>query len=58
MEDPDIKLYDDLIDFVLYRFQVDNRNYKNILLSESEFEVFNYECDIVKSFYYMITQTK
>jgi hypothetical protein len=56
MEDPDIKLYDDLIDFVLYRFQVDNRNYKIFLLSDPEFEVFNYECDIVKSFYYMITQ--
>ena len=56
MEDPDIKLYDDLIDFVLYRFQVDNRNYRIFLLSDPEFEVFNYECDIVKSFYYMITQ--
>ena len=56
MEDPDIKLYDDLIDFVLYRFQVDNRNYRIFLLSDQEFEVFNYECDIVRSFYYMITQ--
>lgn len=56
MEDPDIKLYDDLIDFVLYRFQVDNRNYRIFLLSDPEFEVFNYECDIVRSFYYMITQ--
>ena len=56
MEDPDIELYDDLIDFVLYRFQVDNRNYRIFLLSDPEFEVFNYECDIVRSFYYMITQ--
>ena len=56
MEDPDIELYDDLIDFVLCRFQVDNRNYRIFLLSDQEFEVFNYECDIVRSFYYMITQ--
>jgi len=55
VEDSGAELYEDLIDYVLYRFQVNTRNYRVLLLSDSEFEIFNYECDIVKTFYYMIT---
>ena len=55
MDDSGVDLYEDLIDYVLYRFQVSTRNYKVFLLTDPEFEVFNYECDVVKTFYYMIT---
>ena len=50
-----VEFYEDSIDYVLYRFQVNTRNYKVLLLTDAEFEVFNYECDVVKTFYYMIT---
>ena len=50
-----VEFYEDLIDYVLYRFHVNTINYKVLLLTDSEFEVFNYECDVVKTFYYMIT---
>lgn len=56
MEDLYVEFYDDIIDYVLSRFHVDTRNYRVLLLSDPEFEIFNYECDVVKSFYYMITQ--
>jgi len=49
-----VEIYEDLVDYVLYRFQLSNLNYRVILLSDTEFEIFNYECDVVKSFYYMI----
>ena len=55
MEDSERKFYNNLIDYVLNRFEVDKPNYRVLLLSDHEFEVFNYECDVVKSFYYMIT---
>ena len=55
MDEYGVELYEDLIDYVLYRFQVSTRNYKVLLLSDPEFEIFNYECDVVKTFYYMIT---
>jgi hypothetical protein len=50
-----VEIYEDLIDYVLYRFQLNNLKYKVLLLSDQEFDVFNYECDVVKSFYYMIS---
>ena len=50
-----VEIYEDLVDYVLYRFQLSNLNYRVLLLSDTEFETFNYECDVVKSFYYMIT---
>ena len=50
-----VEIYEDLVDYVLYRFQLSNLNYRVLLLSDTEFEIFNYECDVVKSFYYMIT---
>lgn len=56
MEDSGLKMYEDIIDYVLYRFNVNTRNYKVYLLTDIEFEVFNYECDIVKSFYYTISK--
>ncbi len=56
MEDLYVEFYEDIIDYVLSRFHVDTRNYRVLLLSDPEFEIFNYECDVVKSFYYMITQ--
>ena len=55
MDDCGVEYYEDLIDYVLYKFQVSTRNYKVLLLTDPEFEVFNYECDVVKTFYYMIT---
>lgn len=55
LEDSGMVIYEDLIDYVLYRFQVNTLNYRVLLLSDPEFEVFNYECDVVKTFYYMIT---
>ncbi len=55
MEDSELGYYNDLIDYVLFRFDVNKPNYKILLLSDHEFDVFNYECDVVKSFYYMIT---
>ena len=55
MDNYDVEFYEDLIDYVLYRFEVNTRNYKVLLLTDPEFEVFNYECDVVKTFYYMIT---
>lgn len=58
MEDSDTKIYNELVDFVLNRFEVYNSNYRIFLLSDHKFEVFNYECDVIKSFYYMITQEK
>jgi hypothetical protein len=53
-----VEFYEDLIDYVLHRFDVSTRNYKVLLLTDEEFEIFNYECDIVKTFYYMITLNK
>jgi hypothetical protein len=50
-----VEIYEDLVDYVLYRFQLNKLNYRVLLLSDTEFEIFNNECDIVKSFYYMIT---
>ncbi len=58
MDDLDVELYHDLIDYVLNRFQVNTRNYKVLMLSDPEFEIFNYECDVVKTFYYMITRSQ
>lgn len=58
MDDCGVEYYEDLIDYVLYKFQVSTRNYKVLLLTDPEFEVFNYECDIVKTFYYMITMNQ
>ena len=58
MEDLYVEFYEDIIDYVLSRFYVDTRNYRVLLLSDPEFEIFNYECDVVKSFYYMITQDR
>ncbi len=58
MENSYVEFYEDIIDYVLSRFQVDTRNYRVLLLSDPEFEIFNYECDVVKSFYYMITQDR
>jgi hypothetical protein len=55
MDDSGVELYEDLVDYVLSRFQVCTRNYKVLLLTDPEFDVFNYECDVVKTFYYMIT---
>ena len=55
MDNYDVEFYEDFIDYVLYRFEVNTRNYKVLLLTDPEFEVFNYECDVVKTFYYMIT---
>jgi hypothetical protein len=55
MDDSGVELYEDLVDYVLSRFQVGTRNYKVLLLTDPEFDVFNYECDVVKTFYYMIT---
>ena len=55
MEYSEVNFYNNLIDYVLNRFEVDKPNYRVLLLSDHEFEVFNYECDVVKSFYYMIT---
>jgi hypothetical protein len=53
-----VEFYEDLIDYVLYKFDVNTRNYKFLLLTDNEFEIFNYECDVVKTFYYMITLNK
>ena len=55
MEYSEVNFYNNLIDYVLNRFEVDKPNYRVLLLSDHEFDVFNYECDVVKSFYYMIT---
>ncbi len=55
MEDLGVDFYEDLIAYVLFKFNVNTRNYKVLLLTDHEFDVFNKECDIVKSFYYMIT---
>ena len=55
LEDSGMEIYEDLIDYVLYRFQVNTRNFRVLLLTDPEFEVFNYECDVVRTFYYMIT---
>lgn len=55
MDEYEVEFYEDLIDYVLYRFQVSTRNYKILLLTDPEFEVFNCECDVVKTFYYMVT---
>lgn len=55
MEDSEVEFYKDLIDYVLYRFDVNTPKYRVLLLSDPEFDVFNYECDVIKSFYYMIT---
>jgi hypothetical protein len=55
LEDSGMEIYEDLIDYVLYRFQVNTRNFRVLLLTDPEFEVFNYECDVVKTFYYKIT---
>lgn len=56
MRDSGVEFYADLIAYVLYRFQINSPNYKVLLLSDHEFDMFNVECDIVKSFYYVITQ--
>ncbi len=58
MEDPYLGLYSDIIEYVLNKFQVKTPNYKIMLLSEEEFDVFNYECDIIRSFYYIIAHEK
>ena len=58
MDDLDVELYHDLIDYVLNKFQVNTRNYKVLMLTDPEFEIFNYECDVVKTFYYMITRNQ
>lgn len=58
MEDSDLKYCYDIVDYVLNRFQVFNPTYRILLLSDDEFNIFNYECDVIKSFYYIITQQK
>mgnify|MGYP001236415695 CR=1 FL=1 len=58
MEDPYFEVYRDMVEYVLDKFQVDVPNYRIIFLSDKEFDVFNYECDIIRSFYYVITQEK
>lgn len=58
MKDPYFEVYNDMVEYVLDKFQVDVPNYRIILLSDKEFDVFNYECDIIRSFYYVITQEK
>jgi hypothetical protein len=58
MEDSDLKYCYDIVDDVLNRFQVVNPTYRIILLSDDEFNIFNYECDVIKSFYYVMTQQK
>lgn len=56
MEDSGVEMYEDIIDYVLYRFHVNSRNYKIYLLSDIEFDVFNIECDVIKSFYYNVSK--
>jgi hypothetical protein len=56
MEDSGLEYYEDIVEYVLFRFQVDAPSYKILLLTDNEFDVFNYECDVIKTFYYMITQ--
>jgi hypothetical protein len=56
MEDSGVEFYKDLIDYVLSRFHVNTPNYRVLLLSDHEFDVFNYECDVIKTFYYTISQ--
>jgi hypothetical protein len=58
MEDSDLKFYEDIVGYVLNRFQVPCPKYRILLLSDDEFNIFNYECDVIKSFYYVITQEK
>ena len=58
MEDSDLKSCYDVVDYVLNRFQVVHPTYRILLLSDDEFNIFNYECDVIKSFYYIITQQK
>ena len=58
MEDPYLEFYAEMIEYVLNRFQIETPKYKIMLLSEEDFDVFNYECDIIRSFYYIITQEK
>ena len=55
MNDSEVEFYKDLIDYVLYKFDVNIPKYKILLLSDPKFDIFNYECDVIKSFYYMIT---
>lgn len=56
MEDSGVEIYEDIIDYVLYRFDVNTRNYKVYLLTDAEFDVFNFECDVIKSFYYNVSK--
>lgn len=56
MEDSGVEIYEDIIDYVLYRFHVNTRNYKVYLLTDMEFDVFNVECDVIKSFYYNVSK--
>jgi hypothetical protein len=58
VKDPYFQVYNDMVEYVLNKFQVEVPNYKILFLSDQEFEVFNYECDIIRSFYYVITQEK
>jgi len=58
VEDPYFEVYSDMVEYVLDKFQVDVPKYKMMFLSDREFDVFNYECDIIRSFYYVITQEK
>ncbi|ADZ10032.1 hypothetical protein Metbo_1810 [Methanobacterium lacus] len=58
MEDLYFDVYSDMVEYVLDKFQVEVPNYKIMFLTDREFDVFNYECDIVRSFYYVITQEK
>ena len=55
MNGSEVEFYKDLIDYVLYKFDVNIPKYKVLLLSDPKFDIFNYECDVIKSFYYMIT---
>lgn len=58
MEDSELTFYNDIIVYVLNRFKVACPKYRILLLSDEEFNTFNYECDVIKSFYYEITQQK
>jgi len=58
MGDSNLNYCYDIVDYVLNRFQVVCPTYKILLLSDEEFNIFNYECDVIKSFYYVITQQK
>lgn len=58
MEDPYLEFYHDIIGYVLDKYHVKTPSYNILLLSEEEFDIFNYECDIIRSFYYIIAQEK